>query len=114
MNSSVVILEALKSYYKVLRKLGHVIDIDVYRLVLITFISDLRKEEYSWYITDEDYEYLLYVLKCLSKQSCFIPYNPECLKTDTVKNFVEDTPIKITESEVIRFSMNDILKLSNR
>jgi hypothetical protein len=114
MDNNNIILTGLKNYYKTLRRTGHVIEIDTYRLLLAAFIADFCKKEYSWYYSDEDYDYLIKLLKCLSRQTCYIPYNPECIKTDPIENFVEDTPISITENEVIKFTMNDLIKLVNK
>lgn len=114
MDSGSLTLEALKNYYKVLRKKGYVPQSDVYNLVVLSFIADLYKQDFAWYIEPEDYDYLNQLIQCLGRNSCLISFSSEYIKTDPINNYLEDVPIKISESEVIKFNEEDILKLHSK
>lgn len=114
MDNRVITLKALKNYYQTLRKTGYVPKSDVYALMVLSFITDLCSQEYAWYISQEDYKYLINLLQCLGKQYCLVPFDWESIKTDPVNNYLENIPIKITEDEVIRLGQEIVLKLQNK
>lgn len=107
-------LASINRYHQVLKRTGFIGDQEVYKLFTLAFIDDLFKEDFSWYITEENYKLIDNLITYLSKDSCIIPYIKIASHTEPVKNFLEDIPIRISENNVIRLAEVDILRLANR
>ena len=107
-------LISTKNYYKVLKSRGSLDYNQVYQLLLLSFIDDLFQEDFSWYITEENYELIDNLITCLSKNSCIIPYTKIASHTEPVRNFLEDVPTRISENNVIRLAEVDVLRLANQ
>lgn len=107
-------LDSINRYYQVLKRTGFIGDQEVYKLFTLSFLDDLFKEDFSWYITEEDYRLMDNLITCLSKNSCIIPYTKVASHTEPVKNFLEDTPTRVSENNVIRLAEVDVLRLVNQ
>ena len=107
-------LISIKNYYKVLKSSGFLSYNQVYQLLLLSFIDDLFQDDFSWYITEEDYTLLTSVVDCLSKGTCIIPFNILPKHTEPINNYLEDTPTRISEDDIIRLSQDDVLRLYNQ
>ena len=107
-------LDSINRYHQVLKRTGFIGDQEVYKLFILSFLDDLFKEDFSWYITEEDYELIDNLITCLSKNSCIIPYTKVASHTEPIKNFLEDIPTRVSENNVIRLAEVDVLRLVNQ
>lgn len=107
-------LDSIKRYYNILKKTGTFDYEQVYKLFLLTYIGDLLSEEYSWYITEEDYSLLLNLINCISKTTCIVPYTNIATHIQPINNFLSDYAIRISENEIIRLAEEDVLRLINK
>lgn len=107
-------LDSINRYHQVLKRTGFMGDLEVYKLFTLSFIDDLFKEDFGWYITEETYELIDNLITCLSKNSCIIPYTKVASHTEPIKNFLEDIPIRVSENNVIRLAKVDVLRLVNQ
>ena len=107
-------LASINRYHQVLKRTGFISDQEVYKLFILAFIDDLFKEDFSWYITEEDYELIDNLIICLSRNSCIIPYTKTVSHTEPVKNFLEDIPTRISENNIIRLAEVNVLRLVNQ
>ena len=106
-------LISIKNYYKVLKSSGFLSYNQVYQLLLLSFIDDLFQDDFSWYITEEDYALLTSIITCISKHSCIVPYIKTAIHVEPIKNYLEDNPIRISEKDIIKLAEADILRLTN-
>lgn len=106
-------LISIKNYYKVLKSKGSLDYNQVYQLLLLSFIDDLFQDDFSWYITEEDYAMLTNIITCISKNSCIVPYSKTAVHTEPIKNYLEDIPIRISEKDIIKLTEADIFRLTN-
>ena len=106
-------LISTKNYYKVLKSRGSLDYNQVYQLLLLSFIDDLFQEDFSWYITEEDYALLTNIITCISKNLCIVPYSKTAIHTEPIKNYLEDIPIRVSEKDIIKLAEADILRLTN-
>ena len=107
-------LDSINRYHQVLKRTGFISDQEVYKLFILSFLDDLFKESFSWYITEENYELMDKIITYLSKNSCIIPYTKAASHTEPIKNFLEDIPIRVSENNVIRLAKIDVLRLVNQ
>ena len=107
-------LDSINRYHQVLKRTGFMGDLEVYKLFTLSFIDDLFKEDFSWYITEENYKLMDNLITCLSKNSCIIPYIKVASHIEPVKSFLKDIPIRISENNVIRLAEVDVLRLVNQ
>ena len=107
-------LDSINRYHRILKRTGFIGDQEIYKLFILSFLDDLFKEDFSWYITEENYKLMDNLITCLSKKSCIIPYIKEASHTEPIKNFLEDVPTRISENNVIRLAEVDILRLVNQ
>lgn len=106
-------LESLKRYFQVLKRTGNVDGSQVNKLLVLSFIDELLHDEYSWFITEDDYAILTNLINCISKSSCIVPYNNVAIHTEPIKNYLEDTPTRVSENVIIRLATEDVLRLAN-
>ena len=107
-------LDSINRYYQVLKRTGFIGDQEVYKLFILSFLDDLFKEDFSWYITEENYKLIDNLITYLSKSSCIIPYTKVAFHIAPVKNFLEDIPARVSENNVIRLAEVDVLRLANQ
>ena len=106
-------LIGIKNYYNVLKSNGFLSYNQVYQLLLLSFIDDLFQDDFSWYITEEDYALLTSIITCISKHSCIVPYIKTAIHVEPIKNYLEDNPIRVSEKDIIKLAEADILRLTN-
>ena len=106
-------LDSINRYHQVLKRTGFIGDHEVYKLFTLSFLDDLFKEDFSWYITEEDYALLTNIITCISKNLCIVPYSKTAIHTEPIKNYLEDTPTRISEKDIIKLGEADILRLIN-
>ena len=106
-------LIGIKNYYKVLKSSGFLSYNQVYQLLLLSFIDDLFQDDFSWYITEEDYILLTSIVDCLSKGTCIIPFNILPTHTEPINHYLEATPTRISEKDIIKLGEVDVLRLIN-
>ena len=104
---------SIKNYYKVLKSRGFLSYNQVYQLLLLSFIDDLFQDDFSCYITEEDYAMLTNIITCISKNSCIVPYSKTAVHVEPIKNYLEDIPIRVSEKDTIKLAEVDILRLTN-
>ena len=107
-------LDSINRYHQVLKRTGFIGDQEVYKLFILSFLDDLFKEDFSWYITEENYELMDKIITYLSKNSCIIPYTKAASHTEPIKNFLEDISIRVSENNVIRLAEVDVFRLVNQ
>ena len=107
-------LDSINRYHQVLKRTGFIGDQEVYKLFTLSFLDDLFKEDFSWYITEKDYKLIDNLITYLSKNSCIIPYTKIVFHTEPIKNFLEDVPTRVSENNVIRLAEVDVLRLVNQ
>lgn len=107
-------LDSINRYHRVLKRTGFISDQEIYKLFTLSFLDDLFKEDFSWYITEENYKLMDNLITYLSKNSCIIPYTKVAYHIESVKNFLEDTPTRVSENNVIRLAEVDTLRLVNQ
>lgn len=103
--------KSLKNYYSVLRKTGNLKCSEVYKLLTLTFINDLFDDEYSWYILEDDYHFLIDLVHRLSKSSCIIPNVDNIRNIEPIKNYREDMPTRVSEDNIIKLTQNDRIRV---
>ena len=106
-------LISIKNYYKVLKSKGFLDYNQVYQLLLLSFIDDLFQDDFSCYITEEDYAMLTNIITCISKNSCIVPHSKTAVHVEPIKNYLEDIPIRISEKDIIKLTEADIFRLTN-
>lgn len=106
-------LNSIQRYYKILAKTGSVDYSQVYKLLLLTFVEELFNDEFSWFITKEDYAKLTSIIECISKNTCIVLWDKTAIHIEPIKNYLEDTPIRISEENIIKLAETDILRLTN-
>jgi hypothetical protein len=74
-----IVYNSLYRYYTALSKLGYYKYKDVYRLLILCFLSDFVSHDYRGIISKEDYHVIDRALNCLFGSNCLIPY-PDYLK----------------------------------
>lgn len=114
MNIDSIAFNAIKKYKNTLSKVGYCNSIELKKALVLIFITELLKDDYSVFITEDDYSIINNTLMCLSKNSCLIDYYEYAHHVEPIKNYLLDTPIKISEKNVIRFAENNVLKLINK
>ena len=104
--------EALERYFNVLEKTGYVNEKDVNKLLLLMFIQEVLNE-YAYYITEEDYNLINKILVCLFGSSCLIPFMQYQKMAQPIDNYILNTPIRITEDNIIRHTQSEEERLVN-
>lgn len=105
---------ALDRYFTVLQHTGYVPQRDVNKLLLLQFIQEML-DQYSDYITADDYNIIARIVQCLSDSSCLIPYIEYKQNTFPITGYVRRIPIRITEDYIIRHTeIEDNMRLVNQ
>ena len=104
--------QALERYFSVLEKVGYVKQKDVDKLILLTFLYDIV-ENYSYYITEDDYNMINDIIACLYGSSCLIPFAQYQKISEPIDNYILTSPVRISENYSIRHSQQDNTRLVN-
>ncbi len=93
-----------------LQSLGYLSTHTINKVLALTYLCDILNN-YTQYITEEDYKAITEAIQCLADNSCFIEF-PDFhdLKNKPNKSFNDFIP-RLTEDEITRFLENGSLKL---
>lgn len=102
-----VVYQALSKYYNVLEKTGYMSDINVRKLLLLSFYRDFVYSDYRGILSKDDYLLIERALDCLYGSTCLIPY-PDYLKMGKL-NLGSITELgqrvrELEETEVLKLS----------
>ena len=74
-----IVYNALQRYYKSLELKGYISDLNVNKLLVLSFYNEFIYNDYRGLITEEDYYIIERALDCLFGSTCLIPY-PDYMK----------------------------------
>lgn len=69
-----IIHQSLHNYFNTLEKVGYVNDVKTSQLLVLTFIYNFL-QEYSEYITEDDYRLIQSIIDCMIQTNCLVPYD---------------------------------------
>ena len=105
---------SLNRYFTVLEHIGYIKDQDTYKLVLLGFIQEFL-EEFSYYITQEDYNKISNIVSCIADSSCLVPYIEYKKPSESLNNYLLNIPIRIAEANDLRQTESkQVLRLINQ
>ena len=102
-------VDALNKYFDIFSKAGYVKNKEVNKVIILTFLSRLLND-FSEYITEEDYNDIIKSVYCLSDCLIRLPkYN--VFKDSLIHHKYNDgLMLRITEDELNRFMENNMFK----
>ena len=106
---NLITVDTLNKYFDILSKAGYVNSKEVNKVIILTFLSRLLND-FSEYITEEDYNDIIKSVYCLSDCLIRLPkYN--VFKDSLIHNKYNDgLMLRITEDNLNRFIENNIFK----
>lgn len=100
---------SIKTYFDVLSKTGNFKEGNTYKLVLLSFISDVLESNCDTLIGEEDYNKLLTLYSEISNSNCLFDY--PTFRTKIESNKVDINRVfRITEEGILRFTQSDLLR----
>lgn len=109
-----VAFQALNRYFTVLEKTGYIKEKDVNKLLLLTFIIEFL-QEYSGYITEEDYNLISRIISCMAGSSCLVPYVQYQQLSIPQESYISDLVVRLSEYNNIRHAESSTsLRLVNQ
>lgn len=103
---------ALSRYFTHLSQFGYMNEGSVNKLILLTFLRDFLEE---YIVTEEDYQTISRVLKCLEQSSCLIPYTSYIKAQEAIGNsYLYNQPVRITQDDIIRQSQDQEIRIVNQ
>ena len=106
---NLITIDTLNKYFDILSKAGYVKNKEVNKVIILTFLSRLLND-FSEYITEEDYNDIIKSVYCLS--DCLI----RLLKYNVFKDsliyhkYNDGLMLRITEDNLNRFMENNMFK----
>ena len=106
---NLITVDTLNKYFNILSKKGYVKNKEVNKVIILTFLSRLLND-FSEYITEDDYNDIIKSIYCLSDCLIRLPkYN--VFKDSLIHNKYNDgLMLRITEDELNRFMENNMFK----
>ena len=106
---NLITIDTLNKYFDILSKAGYVNSKEVNKVIILTFLSRLLND-FSEYITEEDYNDIIKSVYCLSDCLIRLPkYN--VFKDSLIHNKYNDgLMLRITEDNLNRFMENNMFK----
>ena len=106
---NLITIDTLNKYFDILSKAGYVKSKEVNKVIILTFLSRLLND-FSEYITEEDYNDIIKSVYCLSDCLIRLPkYN--VFKDSLIYNKYNDgLMLRITEDNLNRFMENNMFK----
>ena len=101
------------NYFKALSRFGYKRYSEVNKLLLLFFIEDLLRSQFSLYINENDYRTITNTLYTLFGPTCLIPY-PELKDNSSLVQMLNADTTRISEYDTIRFSENEFIRLLNK
>lgn len=102
----------VSNYFKALSAFGYKGYKEVDKLLVLLFIEGLLRGPLSLYIDECDYKTITNVLYCLFGSTCLIPYPEFAASTSLIQSLNVDTP-RISEDNIVRFSEDELIRLTN-
>lgn len=102
--------EALNRYFTALSQFGYKKDSEVESLLVLLFIEDTILDDFSEFVTENDYRIILQALECLYGSNCMIDF-PKYANYDSlihksnvylIPRITEDATLRVDQKEVIR------------
>ena len=106
---NLITVDTLNKYFDILSKAGYVKSKEVNKVIILTFLSRLLND-FSEYITEEDYNDIIKSVYCLSDCLIRLPkYN--VLKDSLIHyKYNDGLMLRITEDNLNRFMENNMFK----
>ena len=106
---NLITIDTLNKYFNILSKAGYIKNKEVNKVIILTFLSRLLND-FSEYITEEDYNDIIKSVYCLSDCLIRLPkYN--VFKDSLIHHKYNDGLIlRITEDNLNRFMENNMFK----
>ena len=106
---NLITIDTLNKYFDILSKAGYIKSKEVNKVIILTFLSRLLND-FSEYITEEDYNNIIKSVYCLSDCLIRLPkYN--VFKDSIIHHKYNDGLIlRITEDNLNRFMENNMFK----
>ena len=106
---NLITVDTLNKYFDILSKAGYVKNKEVNKVIILTFLSRLLND-FSEYITEEDYNNIIKSVYCLSNCLIRLPkYN--VFKDSLIHHKYNDGLIvRLTEDNLNRFMENNMFK----
>ena len=106
---NLITIDTLNKYFNILSKAGYIKSKEVNKVIILTFLSRLLND-FSEYITEEDYNDIIKSIYCLSNCLIRLPkYN--VFKDSLIHHKYNDGLIlRITEDNLNRFMENNMFK----
>lgn len=103
--------EALNRYFTTLSQFGYKKDSELESLLVLLFIEDTVLDEFSEFVTEDDYNIILQALECLYGSNCMIDL-PKYTNYDSLihKSKVYLNP-RITEDITLRVDQREMLRV---
>ena len=106
---NLITIDTLNKYFDILSKAGYVKSKEVNKVIILTFLSRLLNDFFE-YITEEDYNYIIKSVYCLS--DCLIRLPKYKVFKDSLihHKYNDGLMLRITEDELNRFMENNMFK----
>ena len=99
--------EAITRYFTTLSQFGYKSYSDVDKLMVLVFMEEMLAGELSYFVTEEDYRYIINALYCLAGSTCMIDF-PMFETYDTLVHSNNRTFVpRITEDSILRSTEDD-------
>lgn len=106
---NLITIDTLNKYFDILSKTGYVKNKEVNKVIILTFLSRLLNN-FSEYITEEDYNDIIKSVYCLS--DCLIRLPKYNVFKDSIihHKYNDGLLLRITEDNLNRFMENNMFK----
>ena len=106
---NLITVDTLNKYFDILSKAGYVKSKEVNKVIILTFLSRLIND-FSEYITDDDYNDIIKSVYCLS--DCLIRLPKYNIFKDSIihHKYNDGLILRITEDNLNRFMENNMFK----
>lgn len=103
--------EALNRYFTALSQFGYKKDSEVESLLVLLFIEGTILNDFSEFVTEDDYRIILQALECLYGSNCMIDF-PTYANYDSLvhKSDISLVP-RITEDAILRVDQKEMLRV---
>ena len=106
---NLITIDTLNKYFDILSKAGYVKNKEVNKVIILTFLSRLLND-FSEYITEEDYNDIIKSVYCLS--DCLIRLPKYNVFKDSLNHhkYNDGLILRLTEDNLNRFMENNMFK----
>lgn len=103
--------ESIVRYFHTLSIFGYKSYSEVYKLLLLLFLTDLINGPLGFYIDSCDYRYINRLLYKLYGSTCLIPYPDYNRSTELVQILNTDVQLRLSETGSSRLTEGNIVRL---